>query len=288
MQEIKELRDAEFTLDKMDNELVCMTLLRALPDEYSSFASSLQMLDKLEKAKIQEAFVAEELLRNRSNNNRDAPSGALSASALATSTPTTITCKFCSLPGHSQSTCHRYRTAKVTAAQDAKDRAQERRKNRTRGGKGSANTTSEQDSAAAASAVQEFAGKASLRSNSPFNPSQHAADTLWTADTGATSHMTPHKHWLRDYKPFSIPIRLANNHIVHSAGVGTLLFAPELKGGKLGRQVLLSRVLHVPELSSNLLSVLYLVRNHQFQVHISAEHMEFERDGTVYMNDCTH
>ena len=130
-------------------------------------------------------------------------------------------------------------------------------KNRTRGGKGSANTTSEQDSAAAASAVQEFAGKASLRSNSPFNPSQHAADTLWTADTGATSHMTPHKHWLRDYKSFSIPIRLANNHIVHSAGVGTLLFAPELKGGKLGRQVLLSRVPHVPEL---------------VQVHISAEH----------------
>ena len=154
---------------------------------------------------------------------------------------------------------------------------------RTKGGKGNANAASGQEPAAAASAVQEFAGKASLRSNSPYTPSQRAADTLWTADTGATSHMTPHKHWLRDYKPFSIPIRLANNHIVHSAGVGTLLFAPELKGGKLGRQVLLSRVLHVPELSSNLLSVLYLVRNHQFQVHISAEHMEFERDGTVYM-----
>ena len=125
---MQELHDAEFTLDKTDNELVCMTLLRALPDEYSSFASSLQMLDKLEKAKIQEAFVAEELLRNRSNNSRDVPSGALSASALATSTPTTVTCEFCSLPGHSQSTCHHYRTAKVTAAQDATDRAQERRK----------------------------------------------------------------------------------------------------------------------------------------------------------------
>ena len=132
--------------------------------------------------------------------------------------------------------------------------------------------------------MQEFAGKASLHSNSPFNPSQLAADTIWTADTGATSHMTPHKHWLRDYKPFSIPIRLANNHIVHSAGVGTLLFAPELKGGKLGRQVLLSRVLHVPELSSNLLSVLYLVRNHEFQVHISAKHMEFEH----CVHDCTY
>ena len=68
MQEIKELHDAEFTVDKMDTELVCTTLL--------------------EKAKIQEVFVAAELLRNRSNNNRDVCSGALPASALATSTPT--------------------------------------------------------------------------------------------------------------------------------------------------------------------------------------------------------
>ena len=57
MQEIKELRDAEFTLDKMDNKLVCMTLLRAPPDKYSSYASSLKMMDKLEKAEIQRAFV---------------------------------------------------------------------------------------------------------------------------------------------------------------------------------------------------------------------------------------
>ena len=52
-------------------------------------------------------------------------------------------------------------------------------------------------------------------------------------------------------------MRLANHHIVHSAGVGTLLFAPELKDGRFGRQVLF--VLHVPELGSNVLSVLYLV-----------------------------
>ena len=74
-----------------------MTLLRALPDEYSSFASSLQMLDELEQAKIQEAFVAEELLRNCSDN-RDTPSGALSAPALATSTATTVTCEFLLAP----------------------------------------------------------------------------------------------------------------------------------------------------------------------------------------------
>ena len=45
-----------------------MTLIRALPEEYSSFASSLQLLDKFEKEKLQEAFVAEELLRKRGDN----------------------------------------------------------------------------------------------------------------------------------------------------------------------------------------------------------------------------
>lgn len=107
MQNIKELRPDDFTLDKMDNELVCMTLLRALPEEYSSFVSSLQMLDKFNKEKLQEAFVAEEQLRN-SSNNEETHSGALSASALATSSLSTVTCDFCSLPGHSQSACHCY------------------------------------------------------------------------------------------------------------------------------------------------------------------------------------
>lgn len=137
MQSIKELRPDTFTLDEMDNELVCMTLLRSLSDEYSSFASSLQRLDKCNKEKLQEAFVAEELLRNRSSSG-ESPSGVLSASALATSTPTTVTCEFCSLPGHSQAACHRYHAAQQQAAQDAKERAQEQHKFRSRGGKGNA------------------------------------------------------------------------------------------------------------------------------------------------------
>ena len=94
--------------------------------------------------------------------------------------------------------------------------------------------------------------------------------------------MTPHRHWLRDYKPLSIPIRLANNDIIYSAGVGSLLFAPEFKGGVKGRRVLFSRVLHVPNLGSNLLSVLYLVRNHRFHIHIHHPCMEFEQDGTLW------
>lgn len=263
MQNIKELRPDDFTLNKMDNELICMTLLRALPEEYSSFPSSLQMLDKFNKEKLQEVFMAEKQLRNRSGTapttERRTPACSLLQHLLPALSVMNATCNFCSLPGHSQSACHRYRAVQQQAAQDAKERAQEQRKFRPRGGKGNANTASGQEPAAAASAVQEFAGKASLHFNLIYTPSQCTADMLWTADTGATSHMTPHKHWLRDYKPLSILIHLANNHIMHSASVGTLLFAAELNDGQFGCQVLFSRVLHVLELGSNLLSVLYLV-----------------------------
>ena len=41
MEQIQNLCPVGFTLEDMDKELVCMTLIRALPEEYSSFASSL-------------------------------------------------------------------------------------------------------------------------------------------------------------------------------------------------------------------------------------------------------
>jgi hypothetical protein len=37
-----------------------------------------------------------------------------------------------------------------------------------------------------------------------------------------------------------------------------------------------ARVLHVPDLRNNLLSVLYLTRNIGFTVHINSSHMSFE------------
>ena len=95
--------------------------------------------------------------------------------------------------------------------------------------------------------------------------------------------MTPHRHWLRNYQPCSIPIRLANNTVIQSAGIGTMVFAPRLKGGS-AREVEFSRVLHVPELGSNLLSVLYLTRNSKFIVHIYNDRMDFDREGVTLFN----
>ncbi len=57
---IQDLRPKDFTLSNLDDELASMTLIRSLTEEYSAFASFLLLMDKLEKATIQQAFVTEE------------------------------------------------------------------------------------------------------------------------------------------------------------------------------------------------------------------------------------
>ena len=128
-------------------------------------------------------------------------------------------------------------------------------------------------------AVPESAGHASFRSFDPTHPLcplQLDACVDWNADTGATSHMTPHRHWLRNYVPKRVPIKLADHNIVYSAGEGTVVFNP-IVNGKQVRPVEFSRVLHVPDLRNNLLSVLFLTRHKGFTVHIGASQMSFER-----------
>ena len=74
------------------------------------------------------------------------------------------------------------------------------------------------------------------------------------------------------YTPKRVPIKLADNTVVYSAGVGFVVFHPNLEG-KRGRAVEFSNILHVPHLRNNLLTVLYLTRHSSFVVQINATHM---------------
>jgi hypothetical protein len=133
---------------------------------------------------------------------------------------------------------------------------------------------------AAANATQdvvEHAGNASFRSrdpSDPLSPLQLDADVDWNADTGATSHMTPHLHWLCHYSPKCVPIKLADNTVVYSARFGSVIFHPMLEE-KRGRAVEFSNILHVPQLRNSLLTVLYLTHHSSFDVHVNAIHMFF-------------
>ncbi|KIJ26303.1 hypothetical protein M422DRAFT_192391, partial [Sphaerobolus stellatus SS14] len=73
----------------------------------------------------------------------------------------------------------------------------------------------------------EFAGTASALhsdSSSPLLLSFPGND--WVADTGASSHMTPHREWFHEYQHYVVPVRLANGVTIQSAGLGCVVFRP--------------------------------------------------------------
>jgi transposase InsO family protein len=184
-----------------------------------------------------------------------------------------VKCGFCTGDGHTEEDCYK----KERARKDAQKVVEERRAGRDSGKKARANR------AAAASPsspppsdgtkVTELAASASVRLASW--PDTHA-DAHWIADTGATSHMSPRRSWSTKLEPLPIPIRVANDHVVYSEGVGSVVLEP---ADKSLRPVLLSRVLYVPALQNNLLSVLHLVANHCFRIEIEGKEMVFLQNG---------
>jgi hypothetical protein len=88
--------------------------------------------------------------------------------------------------------------------------------------------------------------------------------------------MSPRRSWFTKLEPCAIPIRVANDHIVHREGVGSVVLEP---ADRSLRPVLLSRVLYVPALQNNLLSVLHLVANHRFRIKTEGKEMVFLQSG---------
>jgi hypothetical protein len=92
--------------------------------------------------------------------------------------------------------------------------------------------------------------------------------------------MTPHRHWFASYTPCNVPIRLADSKLVYAVGIGSVRFQPVVEGCQ-SRVVEFTRVLHVPELRSNLLSVLYLTQHKAISVIISHGLMSFVKGNAL-------
>ena len=197
-----------------------------------------------------------------------------SAAAMAASSAPGVVCAFCDISGHTEANCFKKQSASAAAKAKTAEYAGKKRSRGKGKQKGNAAVEASSSSAPAVSTSDskpstttanraEFAGHAS---SPPLSPLPTGSD--WIADTGATIHMTPHLHWFRTYTPNRTPIRLADNTIIYSAGVGDVEFEPVRRNGKPGRRLVFQRVLHVPDLRSNLFSVLYLTKNKGFDVRI--------------------
>ena len=254
MATIQNLRPSSFNIDMLDEELQCMAIIRALPEDYCHLSKNLLLMDKLDKNVILQAFYSEKLNHKcqtemvnwvKTNDSR----GSFLRNA---------TCHGCGEKGHLKYQCPN------------RDKWKEMDKSKTEGAK-----KAEEEKAGAAT---EFAGKASA-------VSEHEADSTscnvfdWNTDTGATFHMTPHKSWIRNYTFYRVPIKLADIRIIYSEGVGSVVFRPIINK-HISRDVEFFRVLHVPALHNNL-AVLYLTWFKGFTVHISSHSMQFIRNDTT-------
>ena len=76
--------------------------------------------------------------------------------------------------------------------------------------------------------MTEFASQASAIAEHEVN-SISSNIFHWNADTGATSYMTPHKNWIHNYRPYRVPVKLADHRIIYSEGVESILFRPVKK-----------------------------------------------------------
>src|SRR5215510_55733 len=277
MIQIHNLRPSEFTMEMLDDELQCMAMIRALPEEYRHVASSLLLMEKLDKDLILQAFRAEELNRQHRSEIVDEKVAKAAKGAKGhhdhqyiprkpgqrdgqqhQRAPGNAKCHYHN--GHSypewmkDQICHNC-GKKGHWAKDCKESCQ-----------------CCAEPSVKAEGVVESAGNAST--HCLITSSSLDIDSHWNTDTGATSHMTPHKHWIHDYRPYHVPIRLANDEIIYSEGVGTVIFRPRING-LISRDIAFTKVLHVPKLQNNLLAVLHLTQQKGFDVHIKKGKMTF-------------
>ena len=276
---IQDLRPTSFSLEQLDKELAAMVLIRALPEEYNTFVSSLLLLDKLDKKTVQDVFITEEIQRCRRAADISSSAAAMAASSAQ------LKCDFCGRSGHAIATCYSYASAQKRAQEDAASRASGRRKKTQQHAKQAQDASPAPATAPSApSGEKEFAGNASTSVSGPVDSSayvQSHADFRWNADSGCTSHMTAHRHWIRGYRPYRTPVELADGSVIYSVGIGSVVFDPVIDG-KRAQLIEMGRVLHVPQLRSNLLSCLYLTRCSGFKIVIDSNFMHFMRDEKLH------
>ena len=237
--------DGSYTLARQDEKLVIMMLIWALPEEFDNFTSALLLQKDIDKAKVIEAFLTEENNCRHctvqsaiiSNKPKLPPSSSLSPKW----------CNFCKASTHKTDVCFALANAKK-ANLECRQTAKQEKKQKQKAKQADEPTLTEVTGSA--STIASLSSLSATRSISDSN-------SLWCTDSGASSHMTPHRHWFRELKPHRVPIELADNSLMYSEGIENVVFY--LKDSSLN-SILFTNVLYVPQLQNNLLSFLFFDR----------------------------
>jgi transposase InsO family protein len=262
---IKSLSPSDFDLDDLYDELAVMAMIRALPHSFDDVVRTISVLDAFKKQTVIQALRNMDITRSTISSTTSALStasghrpnapGHPSSSNASNSRPK---CDFCSRLGHVEAKCF------------LKEKLMKQHMNPS-------STAASNSSSVLPSTPQT----ASISSASALSSSlSHNTYSGWNVDTGASAHMTFHRHWLRNYRPHYIQIKLADGSVILSEGIGTVRFEPLVEGQNV-QPVEFTNVLYVPALRNNLLSVFYLTMHRNFRLFAVGDSVKFIRDGNV-------
>ncbi|KAI0687313.1 hypothetical protein C8Q76DRAFT_635615, partial [Earliella scabrosa] len=216
-----------------------MALIRVLPVKYNSLWQTLLLNDSLTLEKLQDTFV---VLENQL-------SASLSLLVLSHAT-SAVTCTFCSHQNHSEAECYSNHNTSTKAKEKATRRISSRVNPRRKENTAEASKDTSETPQEFTGVVTVSAGCASVLlsvSDCALWLSSLAAAN-WNTNTGASAHMTLHCHWFCSYSLHTIPIHLANSHIIYLAGLGSVVFQPAERDSVQPPAVVLHDVLHVSAL----------------------------------------
>jgi transposase InsO family protein len=299
MRHIQQRRPEQYDITKLDKELTAVAVIRALAEEPSCRTLVATLLSDDSKlgdvTQLRDRLVSEDISREttpalyglqksehgvlltlappataavataapaaKKPKSAPAASSSSGASFASSSSSTSPKCAYCGKLNHTEDRCYKKRLERLEQLEKQL-------------------AASPASARVATAPAAEFAGSATTASPNHSPSSPDIADNLWIADTGATAHMSPHRQFFATYESCSTPVRLADGNIVMAAGVGTVAFVP-CHGGVDRPAFGLERVLHVPALCCNLISVLHLVRHKGFSVCAETDTVTFSRSGAV-------
>ena len=200
-----------------------MTLLGSLPPSYSTLVT---VLVEARVDDIQLDFVQQALneLKRKGQDDCSSPPNQRDAALVGASRPRTPpTCWKCGEVGHIQRYC----------LKDKNSRTQHRAK-----------------------AAEEKSNESANGEGAFVVPENLPGMDRWLIDSGASSHMTPQRECLVNYRKFDTPekVGLGDGRIVEAEGVGNVHLNMLFKVSDSKRAVMYD-VLYVPKLACNLFSV---------------------------------
>jgi transposase InsO family protein len=215
----------------------------------------------------------------KASTSAHATSSRPSTSRPSSSTPGTQTCDLHGAGNHATKDC---RTLKRRAEEKAK--AKDKSKAKAKANSADADTDSD-SSDASANAHFVTVGKRvakSIRLYSARDSPGHANTCI--ADTGATSHIVPHRDWFEStsYRAFDKPrkVHFGDQSYAEALGIGDVHLTSKVDGQTC--TVILTHVLHVPSFNLSLISV-HRLCNKGIRAKFTHDACRVSLDGKVIM-----